>query len=74
MEKTNHAITQGRKGRAQLGRPRGWDRAPRKAPAPPGHQQDQVGIKYGFLLNIGLGKQINPVIRRFRGFLSETPD
>jgi hypothetical protein len=74
MEKTNHAITQGRKGRAQLGRPRGWDRAPRKAPAPPGHQQDQAGIKYGFLLNIGLGKQINLVIRRFRGFLSETPD
>jgi len=52
-EKTHRVITitQGRKDQAQPDGLPGWDRVPRKAPAPLEHQQDQEGIKYGPLLD-----------------------
>ncbi len=53
-EKTHQGITitQSRKDPAQPGSLREWDRVPRRAPAPLGHQQDQEGIKYGPFLTI----------------------
>jgi hypothetical protein len=52
-EKTHHGITitQGRKDQAPPGSLLGWDRVPRKAPAPLEHQQDQEGIKYDLFLD-----------------------